>query len=76
MTVLEPVAEATGPRRHEDRVLDVLALMARAVPDPRGRTGLDDAAQVPEREGSPTYPFAVVDISGTSPTADPSQHGP
>jgi hypothetical protein len=51
--------DATGPRRHEDWVLDVLALMARAVPDPRGWTGLDDPAQAPEREGSPTYPFAV-----------------
>ncbi|MDA5141108.1 hypothetical protein PEM37_06280 [Streptomyces sp. AD681] len=50
--------DATGPRRHEDWVLDVLALMAR-VPDPRGWSGLDDAAQMPERETSPTYPFAV-----------------
>lgn len=51
--------DATGPRRHEDWVLDVLALMARAVPDPRGWTGLDDTAQTPERETYPTYPFAV-----------------
>lgn len=50
--------DATGPRCHEDWVLDVLALMAR-VPDPRGWTGLDDAARDPEREGFPTYPFAV-----------------
>ncbi|MFD5146022.1 hypothetical protein [Streptomyces sp. NPDC058401] len=50
--------DATGPRRHEDWILDVLALMAR-VPDPRGWTGLDDAAQSPEREGFPTFPFAV-----------------
>ncbi|MFF3359794.1 hypothetical protein ACFYWN_46255 [Streptomyces sp. NPDC002917] len=50
--------DATGPRRHKDWVLDVLALMAR-VPDPRGWAGLDDAAQAPEREASPTYPFAV-----------------
>ncbi|MGW5394957.1 hypothetical protein [Streptomyces sp. NPDC003952] len=49
--------DATGPRRHEDWVLDVLALMAR-VPDPRGWTGLDDAARAPEREGSPAFPFA------------------
>ncbi|MDX3850246.1 hypothetical protein [Streptomyces sp. AK02-01A] len=49
---------ATGPRRHEDWTLDVLAVMAR-VPDPRGWTGLDDAAQDPEREGFPTYPFAA-----------------
>jgi hypothetical protein len=33
--------------------------MARAVPDPRGWTGLDDTAQTPERETYPTYPFAV-----------------
>ncbi|MGP4085583.1 hypothetical protein [Streptomyces sp. KR55] len=50
---------ATGPRCHEDWVLDVLALMARAVPDPRGWARVDDAAQDPEREGYPTYPFAV-----------------
>ncbi|WP_406359693.1 hypothetical protein OH782_09220 [Streptomyces sp. NBC_01544] len=50
--------DATGPRRHKYWVLDVLALMAR-VPDPRGWAGLDDAAQAPEREASPTYPFAV-----------------
>ncbi|MBK0373884.1 hypothetical protein ACF07U_28065 [Streptomyces californicus] len=51
--------DATGPRRHKDWVLDVLKLMARAVPDPRGWTGLDDSAQDPEREGFATYPFAV-----------------
>ncbi|MFF3998040.1 hypothetical protein ACFYX8_32655 [Streptomyces cyaneofuscatus] len=32
--------------------------MARA-PDPRGWTGLDDAARNPEREASPTYPFVA-----------------
>ncbi|WP_327113631.1 hypothetical protein OG206_07795 [Streptomyces sp. NBC_01341] len=32
--------------------------MAR-VPDPRGWAGLDDAAQNPEREASPTYPFVA-----------------
>ncbi|MER7553127.1 hypothetical protein AB0F05_29480 [Streptomyces microflavus] len=50
--------DATGPRRHENWVLDVLALMARA-PDPRGWTRLDDAAENPEREACPTYPFAA-----------------
>lgn len=50
--------DATGPRRHEDWILDVLALMAR-VPDPRGWAGLDDAAQNPDREVYPTYPFVV-----------------
>ncbi|MGW4159912.1 hypothetical protein [Streptomyces sp. NPDC004788] len=49
--------DATGPRRHENWVLDVLALMAR-VPDPRGWTGLDDPAHSREHDGSPTYPFA------------------
>ncbi|WP_369145143.1 hypothetical protein [Streptomyces sp. R44] len=48
--------DATGPRRHEDWVLDVLALMAR-VPDPRGWAGLDDEAHDPERTVSPMYPF-------------------
>ncbi|MGW0854236.1 hypothetical protein [Streptomyces sp. NPDC002690] len=50
--------DATGPRRHADWVLDVLALMAR-VPDPRGWAGLDDEAQNPERQASPTYPFVA-----------------
>ncbi|MEU2159536.1 hypothetical protein QRN89_30040 [Streptomyces chengbuensis] len=50
---------ATGPRRHEDWTLDVLALMARAVPDPRGWARVDDAEEDPERAGSPMYPFAV-----------------
>ncbi|MFF0381701.1 hypothetical protein [Streptomyces sp. NPDC004286] len=49
--------DATGPRRHEDWVFDVLALMAR-VADPRGWAGLDDAAQAPERAASPIHPFA------------------
>ncbi|MEU1119676.1 MULTISPECIES: hypothetical protein [unclassified Streptomyces] len=51
--------DATGPRCHEDWRLDVLALMARAVPDPRGWSGLDDPAQAPEGERNSTYPFAV-----------------
>lgn len=50
---------ATGPRRHEDWTLDVLAVMARAVPDPQGRARLDDAERDPERVGNPTWPFAV-----------------
>ncbi|MEU9701942.1 hypothetical protein [Streptomyces sp. NPDC047981] len=48
---------ATGPRRHEDWTLDVLAVMAR-VPDPRGWTGVDDAARDPDRVGNPIHPFA------------------
>lgn len=50
---------ATGPRRHKDWTLDVLALMARAVPDPRGWACVDDTREDPERAGSPTWPFAV-----------------
>ncbi|MEW1698072.1 hypothetical protein [Streptomyces sp. NPDC091278] len=50
---------ATGARRHEDWVLDALALMGRAVPDPRGWARVDDAAQAPERQVCPAYPFAV-----------------
>lgn len=50
---------ATGPRRHGDWTLDVLALMARAVPDPRGWARIDDAEKDPERGESPTWPFAV-----------------
>ncbi|MEV6425310.1 hypothetical protein [Streptomyces sp. NPDC051662] len=50
---------ATGPYHHEDWTLDVLALMARAVPDPRGWARVDDAEKDPERVGNPTWPFAV-----------------
>ncbi|MGW8767355.1 hypothetical protein ACWGN5_33180 [Streptomyces sp. NPDC055815] len=50
---------ATGPRGHEDWVLDVFPLMARAVPDPRGWARVDATAQDPEREGWPAWPFAV-----------------
>ncbi|BAU84436.1 hypothetical protein SLA_3528 [Streptomyces laurentii] len=50
--------DATGPRQHEDWVLDVLALMAR-VPDPRGWAGLDYEADDPERTASPMYPFVA-----------------
>ncbi|MFJ8918859.1 hypothetical protein B046DRAFT_03311 [Streptomyces sp. LamerLS-316] len=50
--------DATGPRCHADWVLDVIALMKR-VPDPRGWAGLDDAAENPVREASPTYPFVA-----------------
>ncbi|MFF0534452.1 hypothetical protein ACWDF1_09830 [Streptomyces coelicoflavus] len=50
--------DATGPRRYADWILDVIALMNRAVPDPRGWAGLDDAAHHPEREEFPMHPFA------------------
>ncbi|MFJ5634181.1 hypothetical protein ACIQF5_16200 [Streptomyces goshikiensis] len=48
---------ATGPRRHEDWRIDVVAVMERAVPDPRGWTGFDDDADDPGREKRPAYPF-------------------
>lgn len=50
---------ATGPRRHEDWTLDVLALMARAVPDPRGWARIDDM-EAPKWVKSPVWPFADV----------------
>ncbi|MGV9253835.1 hypothetical protein [Streptomyces sp. NPDC003697] len=50
---------ATGPRRHEDWTVDALALMERAVPDPRGWARIDDAEEAPERVGNPTWPFAA-----------------
>ncbi|MGW7085138.1 hypothetical protein ACWGH2_16830 [Streptomyces sp. NPDC054871] len=49
---------ATGARRHNDWTLDVLALMDRAVPDPRGWARIDDTEKDPERETNPTWPFA------------------
>ncbi|NEC53858.1 hypothetical protein G3I18_35740 [Actinospica acidiphila] len=50
---------ATGPRHHENWTLDVLALMARAVPDPRGWARIDDAEKAPERRENPTWPFVA-----------------
>ncbi|CAM5665654.1 hypothetical protein [Streptomyces avidinii] len=47
---------ATGPRGHEDWRADVLAVMERAVPDPRGWAGLDDTANERTAEG-PAFPF-------------------
>ncbi|WP_420707518.1 hypothetical protein [Streptomyces sp. NRRL S-241] len=49
---------ATGPRRHEDWVHDVLAVMHRRVRDPRGRVRLDGDRASDTRWGLPTYPFA------------------
>ncbi|MGV9687763.1 hypothetical protein ACWDUX_01380 [Streptomyces sp. NPDC003444] len=43
---------ATGPREHEDWRTDVLSVMERAVPDPRGWAGLDHLAN----ERSPEHP--------------------
>lgn len=50
---------ATGPRRHEDWTLDVLALMARGVPDTRGWARVDDTEKSPERVESLTWPFVT-----------------
>ncbi|MET9573381.1 hypothetical protein ACFYNW_15165 [Streptomyces virginiae] len=47
---------ATGPRMHEDWRADVLAVMERAVPDPRGWAGIDPIAH--ERTAQhPAVPF-------------------
>lgn len=47
---------ATGPRRHRDWALDVLALMHRQVPDPRGWLRMD-ADRPGQGWGVPPYPF-------------------
>ncbi|MFF4850643.1 hypothetical protein [Streptomyces sp. NPDC001194] len=50
---------ATGPRRHEDWARDVLAVMHREVPDPRGWLRMDpDRLNASGRLSSPAYPFA------------------
>ncbi|WP_229347120.1 hypothetical protein [Streptomyces sp. UNOB3_S3] len=48
---------ATGPRQHEDWAHDVLALMHRSVPDPRGWLRLDRDRTNPVRHSVPAYPF-------------------
>ncbi|KOU96833.1 MULTISPECIES: hypothetical protein [Streptomyces] len=47
---------ATGPRKHEDWRADVVAVMERAVPDPRGWVGLDDTSDERATEW-PAFPF-------------------
>lgn len=47
---------ATGPRTQEDWAADALAVMARAVPDPRGWSGHDDTAKDRSPE-HPDFPF-------------------
>ncbi|WP_030851859.1 hypothetical protein [Streptomyces sp. NRRL F-4474] len=47
---------ATGPRQHEDWRADVLAVMERAVPDPRGWAGIDPIAHERTAE-HPAVPF-------------------
>ncbi|MGP4000658.1 hypothetical protein [Streptomyces sp. 8N706] len=49
---------ATGPRRHEDWAHDVLAVLHRAVRDPRGSVRLDWDRTNTARDTVPAYPFA------------------
>ncbi|MFZ3495930.1 hypothetical protein ACODT5_22390 [Streptomyces sp. 5.8] len=49
---------ATGPRRHEDWAEDMLALMHREVPDPRGWLRIDADRTKDARHAVPAYPFA------------------
>ncbi|MER5974590.1 hypothetical protein ABT112_33640 [Streptomyces sp. NPDC002055] len=49
---------ATGPRRHEDWAHDVLAVLHRSVPDPRGWVRLDWDRTNDARCSVPAYPFA------------------
>ncbi|MFH8786978.1 hypothetical protein [Streptomyces roseoverticillatus] len=48
---------ATGPRRHEDWAHDVLAVLYRAVPDPRGWIRLDGEINDIGGPALPAYPF-------------------
>ncbi|MGW6690009.1 hypothetical protein [Streptomyces sp. NPDC054961] len=48
----------TGPRPHEDWVLDVLAVLHRSVRDPRGWLRLDRDRTGAARSAVPAYPFA------------------
>jgi hypothetical protein len=49
---------ATGPRRCEDWAYDVLAILHRTVPDPRGWVRLDGNRRNTARHTVPAYPFA------------------
>ncbi|MDK9496128.1 hypothetical protein QEZ40_000469 [Streptomyces katrae] len=55
---------ATGPRRHEDWTEDVLALMHRDVPDPRGWLRIDHDRANDARRTVPAYPFAPPPAEG------------
>ncbi|MFF0399676.1 hypothetical protein ACFYSJ_28520 [Streptomyces sp. NPDC005248] len=55
---------ATGPRRHEDWAEDVLALMHREVPDPRGWLRIDADRSNDARYVVPTYPFEPPPAAG------------
>ncbi|MEU1486112.1 hypothetical protein [Streptomyces sp. NPDC005752] len=48
---------ATGPRLHEDWAYDVLAVLHRSVPDPRGWARLDRDRENTARHEVPGYPF-------------------
>ncbi|MCX5391760.1 hypothetical protein ACWFR1_38700 [Streptomyces sp. NPDC055103] len=52
---------ATGPRRHEDWRLDVLAVMNRSVADPRGWAVLDEWVGSPGAD-EPAHPFQPPDL--------------
>ncbi|CAM5459066.1 hypothetical protein KBZ94_23145 [Streptomyces sp. RM72] len=54
---------ATGPRRHEDWAHDVLAVLHRSVPDPRGWVRLDRDRTNTARHTVPAYPFDPPDAS-------------
>ncbi|MFD8141854.1 hypothetical protein [Streptomyces sp. NPDC059708] len=55
---------ATGPRRHEDWAEDVLALMHREVPDPRGWLRIDHDRTDDARHTVPAYPFEPPPAAG------------
>ncbi|MFC9585605.1 hypothetical protein ACFVJ8_22630 [Streptomyces yangpuensis] len=55
---------ATGPRRHEDWAEDVLALMHREVPDPRGWLRIDGDRTNDARCAVPAYPFEPPPAAG------------
>ncbi|MFI9065716.1 hypothetical protein ACIGQE_28320 [Streptomyces sp. NPDC053429] len=55
---------ATGPRRHEDWAEDVLALMHREVPDPRGWLRIDGDRTNNARCAVPAYPFEPPPAAG------------
>ncbi|MEU3405390.1 hypothetical protein ABZ766_15835 [Streptomyces sp. NPDC006670] len=55
---------ATGPRRHEDWAEDVIALMHRKVPDPRGWLRIDADRTGDAGDAVPAYPFAPPPAAG------------
>ncbi|MEU7062835.1 hypothetical protein [Streptomyces sp. NPDC046161] len=55
---------ATGPRRHEDWAEDVLALMHREGPDPRGWLRIDGDRTNNARCAVPAYPFEPPPAAG------------